>query len=705
MAPAKSSVLLDVKPWGDETDMAKLEEAVRGVAMEGLTWGASKLVPVGYGMKKMQIMLTVVDDLVSVDNLIEDHLCADPVDEYVQSADIVSFNKICARRRGHSLHWLGKLISATPHLWSEVSSRAVPSPKNGANPSPISFSIPTLPLFPHPLPALAAPGLRLPNPNPMSSSSLPTKPPPPPRPKTRGSYNCGRCGQPKKGHVCNLPSPADGGPASPSPSSSSGAAAAADSRLRRALSFDDTTPTPSSPEKKPRAHDEEDGDDAMDEDEEAMELGGRAVPTEVIVEVLRRLGPRGVLEATAVSRGWRDCAARVWRAAEELRLRPAGGGLVAALLPRCTALSRLVLHMESDVDATMLSCLAFSCSSLETLEITMADKAVNSMTGEELSRLVSEKHSLSSLKVGGCSNLGFINISSSSLEVLWLSDLCSLSKSVINCPNMSELSLCFTQQSNDCTDLVSLVDGLGHSCPNLRNLHISSVQLSNEAVSALENANLRGLCMLSLILGSKVTDAAVASIVRSCASLDMLDLSGSSISDNGVGMICKAYPHTLSRLLLALCPNITTSGIQAATAQLPLLQLMDCGMSLRSNLQNEKQGAYFGEINGRIRLCPKLPTLKKQPMRQKLIIKHENLKKLSLWGCSAIDALYVKCPELNDLNLNSCTNLHPERLLLQCPNLKNVHVFGCQEMLIGAIRNQKLINRKNLMKQCVSNGV
>jgi hypothetical protein len=79
-------------------------------------------------------------------------------------------------------------------------------------------------------------------------------------------------------------------------------------------------------------------------------------------------------------------------------------------------------------------------------------------------------------------------------------------------------------------------------------------------------------------------------------------------------------------------------GIQAATAQLPLLQLMDCGMSLRSNLQNEKQGAYFGEINGRIRLCPKLPTiLKKQPMRQKLIIKHDNLKKLSLWGCSAID--------------------------------------------------------------------
>ncbi|PWZ10674.1 hypothetical protein Zm00014a_041564 [Zea mays] len=91
----KSSVLLDVKPWDDETDMAKLEEAVRSVQMEGLLWGASKLVPVGYGIKKLQIMMTIVDDLVSVDTLIEDHLCAEPVSEYVQSCDIVAFNKIC----------------------------------------------------------------------------------------------------------------------------------------------------------------------------------------------------------------------------------------------------------------------------------------------------------------------------------------------------------------------------------------------------------------------------------------------------------------------------------------------------------------------------------------------------------------------------------------------------------------------------------
>ncbi|KAE8123919.1 hypothetical protein FH972_018836 [Carpinus fangiana] len=91
----KSSVLLDVKPWDDETDMKKLEEAVRSVEMEGLFWGASKLVAVGYGIKKLQIMLSIVDDLVSVDDLIEERLTVEPINEYVQSCDIVAFNKIC----------------------------------------------------------------------------------------------------------------------------------------------------------------------------------------------------------------------------------------------------------------------------------------------------------------------------------------------------------------------------------------------------------------------------------------------------------------------------------------------------------------------------------------------------------------------------------------------------------------------------------
>ncbi|KAI5603146.1 hypothetical protein POPTR_001G224700v4 [Populus trichocarpa] len=90
----KSSVLLDVKPWDDETDMVALEKAVRSIEMPGLFWGASKLAPVGYGIKKLQIMLTIIDDLVSVDSLIEERLTVEPCSEYIQSCDIVAFNKI-----------------------------------------------------------------------------------------------------------------------------------------------------------------------------------------------------------------------------------------------------------------------------------------------------------------------------------------------------------------------------------------------------------------------------------------------------------------------------------------------------------------------------------------------------------------------------------------------------------------------------------
>merc|ERR1719315_545848 len=88
---AKTSVLLDVKPWDDETDHEKMLECVKSIEMDGLTWGASKLGPIGYGIKKLQVMCTVEDDKVSVDELSEK---IEGFEEYVQSVDINAMNKI-----------------------------------------------------------------------------------------------------------------------------------------------------------------------------------------------------------------------------------------------------------------------------------------------------------------------------------------------------------------------------------------------------------------------------------------------------------------------------------------------------------------------------------------------------------------------------------------------------------------------------------
>merc|ERR1712197_116116 len=88
---AKTSVLLDVKPWDDETDMDAMLAAVKTIEMEGLVWGANKPVPVGYGIQKLQVMCVVEDAKVSIDELQEK--IAD-FEDFVQSVDVAAMSKI-----------------------------------------------------------------------------------------------------------------------------------------------------------------------------------------------------------------------------------------------------------------------------------------------------------------------------------------------------------------------------------------------------------------------------------------------------------------------------------------------------------------------------------------------------------------------------------------------------------------------------------
>lgn len=67
--------------------MAALEAAVRGIERDGLIWGTSKLISVGYGIKKLQLNVVVQDDKVSTQDL-QDEI--EGFEEYVQSSDIVS---------------------------------------------------------------------------------------------------------------------------------------------------------------------------------------------------------------------------------------------------------------------------------------------------------------------------------------------------------------------------------------------------------------------------------------------------------------------------------------------------------------------------------------------------------------------------------------------------------------------------------------
>jgi len=68
--------------------MKELEAAVRSIQKDGLVWGASKLVAVGFGIKKLQITLVIEDDKISLSDLEEE---IQEFEDFVQSTDVVSF--------------------------------------------------------------------------------------------------------------------------------------------------------------------------------------------------------------------------------------------------------------------------------------------------------------------------------------------------------------------------------------------------------------------------------------------------------------------------------------------------------------------------------------------------------------------------------------------------------------------------------------
>ena len=70
--------------------MKELEKSVRSIEKDGLVWAGSKLVAVGFGIKKLQINLVIEDDKISLDELQEDIA---EFEDFIQSSDIVSYSQ------------------------------------------------------------------------------------------------------------------------------------------------------------------------------------------------------------------------------------------------------------------------------------------------------------------------------------------------------------------------------------------------------------------------------------------------------------------------------------------------------------------------------------------------------------------------------------------------------------------------------------
>ena len=89
---AKSIILLEVKVWEADTDLDKLADMVKSIKMDGLEWKEQiRKEPVAFGVFKLIVGCVVEDLKVSVDDLSEK---IQEFEDYVQSVDILSFNKL-----------------------------------------------------------------------------------------------------------------------------------------------------------------------------------------------------------------------------------------------------------------------------------------------------------------------------------------------------------------------------------------------------------------------------------------------------------------------------------------------------------------------------------------------------------------------------------------------------------------------------------
>ncbi|KYF43285.1 EF-1 guanine nucleotide exchange domain-containing protein [Toxoplasma gondii ARI] len=115
----KSSLVIEVKPADAETSLDEISKLCKEIKIEGVTWGeAVKKVPVAFGLYKLQLCCTILDDIVNTNEIVDQIEALGMTQEQleklakrqegddeeededeetyglVQSAEIVSFNKL-----------------------------------------------------------------------------------------------------------------------------------------------------------------------------------------------------------------------------------------------------------------------------------------------------------------------------------------------------------------------------------------------------------------------------------------------------------------------------------------------------------------------------------------------------------------------------------------------------------------------------------
>ncbi|MCO5604991.1 hypothetical protein L7F22_059166 [Adiantum nelumboides] len=549
------------------------------------------------------------------------------------------------------------------------------------------------------------------------------KPPPPSLPspddskscRKRGAYNCGKCGQPKRGHVCQgdsatspksevqqdlqaapkrqpHPAPAQfkswprfacdqnqifsSAPCSPLPPSevsypisSASLTSSCSSNERHKLALQQAAAVSESAEASAVA--DADASVYSDNSYELAPNGkeDQMVPFACLVHILSRLSaPSDLVAASNVCRRWRQSAEYVWAGIRQTSISigtpNAESDFIPFMLRKCSNLQELTLNVTSELGDSLLKRISCITRYLSSFEVSLKPNGVSNITGKGLTDLICQCKTLTSVKFEGCDHVAEVELSSSSLATLWIIGCHRLKYMFLNCPELSELCLDFLPpeyvslsansiENSDC--LAAIMRNLGCTARGLTRLHVASPCLQDRVIHGLFSSgrlSSRSLRMLSLTFGVGITDQSVSAIATNCEKLELLDLSGSSITDVALELICSSFSTSLARLLIALCSRVSQDGLEMVVSKLPLLQVLDCGKVMVDKERRKIEVAISVDMR-RTRHADS------RDRHGKLHFQHQNLQKLSLWGCAGLEALTLDCPSLVDLNLTGCSKLEP----------------------------------------------
>ncbi|XP_059633301.1 uncharacterized protein LOC132276066 [Cornus florida] len=296
-----------------------------------------------------------------------------------------------------------------------------------------------------------------------------------------------------------------------------------------------------------------------------------------------------------------------------------------------------VLNLQNCKGITDTGMAAIGCglSSLQSLDVTNCRK----LTDKGLSAVAEGCPDLRSLHLAGCKF-----VTDATLQVL--------SK---NCHKLEELGL---QGCTNITDsgLTVLVSG----CQLMEHLDINKCRnIGDTGISNVSKACSYSLKTLKLLDCDKVGDESILSLAKFCKNLETLIIGGCrDVSDEPIKSLAAACNHTLKKLRMDWCLNVSDSSLNCILSQCRNLEVLDIGCC-----EEVTDAAFHGLSNGGFELGLK-------------VLKASNCPKITVVG---IGMLLELCNYLEYLDVRSCphvTKAGCDEAGLQFPEYCKVNFAG-----------------------------